>query len=81
MINVKNNIKFNSKYNFIEINISIIIHLGKNPTKGGRPPKDNKGIKIIIFNIWLLENNLKIWFKLKSLKLLNIKIIETDKKI
>lgn len=32
-----------------EIINSIIIHLGKNPKKGGRPPKDNKGIIITNF--------------------------------
>lgn len=28
----------------------IINHFGKNPIKGGKPPKDNKEIRAIIFN-------------------------------
>lgn len=56
---------------FIEINISIVIHFGKNPKNGGNPPKDNKGIKIIIFSKFLKLNKEKIWFILKILKLLN----------
>lgn len=31
------------------INRSIIIHFGKNPKNGGRPPKESKGIKITVF--------------------------------
>jgi len=26
---------------------SIVIHFGKNPKNGGRPPKDNRGIEIM----------------------------------
>lgn len=59
---------------------SIIIHFGKNPRNGGNPPKDNRGIKIIVFIKNLKLNDEKIWFKLKIFRLLNKKIIEIDKK-
>jgi hypothetical protein len=56
VIKVKNNIKFNKKNKFFLINISIIIHFGKNPKKGGKPPKDNKTIKIeILKNLFELN--------------------------
>lgn len=60
--------------------MSIISHLGKNPKNGGRPPKDKRGIKIIVFikNLKLKEE--KIWFKLKIFKLLKRKIIEIERK-
>lgn len=41
----------------------ITIHLGKNPKKGGRPPKESKEVKNINFNrkeFIKVENN---WFK------------------
>lgn len=65
---------------FIFINKSITSHLGKNPKKGGKPPKDKRGIKIIVFTKNLKLNEEKIWFKLKIFKLLKRKIIEIDKK-
>lgn len=59
---------------------SITSHLGKNPRKGGKPPKESKGIKITVFIKNLKLNDEKIWFKLKIFNLLKRKIIETDKK-
>lgn len=80
MINVKLIITIRRKNIFKLINISIISHLGKNPKNGGRPPKDKRGIKIIVFikNLKLKEE--KIWFKLKIFKLLKRKIIEIERK-
>lgn len=62
------------------INKSIISHFGKKPKNGGRPPKDKRGIKIIVFikNLKLKEE--KIWFRLKIFNLLKRKIIAIDKK-
>lgn len=80
MINVKLIIKNISKNKFSKIIISIEIHLGKNPRKGGKPPKDNKGIEIINFCILDFKERENIWLRLNILKLLNIKIIEIDKK-
>lgn len=64
----------------MEINSSIINHLGKNPRNGGKPPRDkrDKNIKIFIKKIEL--NFLKDWLMFSKLKLLNIKIIERFKK-
>lgn len=62
-------------------NNSIIIHFGKNPKNGGKPPKDkrSKNIEIIIN---LLELNiLKVWLILKILNLLNMNTIEKFKKL
>jgi hypothetical protein len=41
---VKNTITNKIKNVFVLINDWITNHLGKNPTKGGSPPKDKKGI-------------------------------------
>lgn len=65
----------------LKIILSKVIHLGKNPIKGGNPPKDNKGILINIFCILVLNFKLNIWLILNNLKLLNIKIIEKERKI
>lgn len=62
------------------INKSITNHLGKNPKNGGNPPKERRGIKIIVFIKNLKLNDEKIWFKLKIFNLLKRKIIEIDKK-
>lgn len=72
MINVKLIITNKRKIRFKFINNSIITHLGKNPKNGGKPPKDNKGIKIIVLiKCWKLKDE-KIWFKLKIFRLLNM---------
>ena len=42
MINVKHTITVNKNVKFKETKDSIINHLGRNPKKGGRPPKDKK---------------------------------------
>lgn len=44
---MKKSIKVKRKIIFLNVNISIINHLGKNPKKGGNPPNDKKTIKII----------------------------------
>jgi len=72
MINKKNILVF--------INKSIINHFGKNPKNGGNPPKESRGIKIMVFIKNLKLNNEKIWFKLKIFILLNKKITLIDKK-
>lgn len=62
-------------------NSSIIIHLGKNPKNGGRPPNEiNKMNNETFINLfdW---NMLKVWLILKSLKLLNKITIEKFKKL
>lgn len=59
---------------------SIINHLGKNPIKGGRPPKDNSVKNIRNFRIEFLLNNPNIWLILNNLKLLNKKTIEKERK-
>lgn len=45
MIKVKNNIKIKEKIKLLVTNISITIHLGKNPKNGGNPPNESKTIK------------------------------------
>lgn len=44
----------------MEIKCSMIIHLGKNPRKGGKPPKDKKLIN---------KQNFIIEFKLLNIKI------------
>ncbi len=47
---------------FIIKRFIIVIHLGKNPNIGGKPPKDNNGKQKIIFLKLLLEIlNDNIW--------------------
>jgi len=57
-----------------------MIHLGKNPKKGGNPPKDNKGKENINLKLLFLLKKENIWFKLKILKFFNEKIIQKIKK-
>lgn len=75
MIKVKNIIKTNKNKRFIKVITSIINHLGKNPKKGGRPPKDNKVMNILDFISLLFVYILKVWLMLKSLKLFKTKIM------
>jgi hypothetical protein len=56
IITIKNKIKIL----FEQIKFSITIHLGKNPKKGGSPPKDIKLINKQNFNILKLLLNIKI---------------------
>lgn len=58
----------------------MIIHLGKNPKNGGRPPKERRGMKIIVFIKNLKLKEAKIWFKLKIFRLLNKKITVIERK-
>lgn len=60
----------------VEIKFSIIIHLGKNPKKGGSPPSLRKFINKQNLKIgeWLL--NIKIWLILNKFIILKIIIIE-----
>lgn len=61
---------------FILIISSIIIHLGRNPKKGGNPPNDKKLImkqNLINGVLFLNKNNWLIWDIFNNLK---IKIIE-----
>jgi hypothetical protein len=44
-----------NKIKLLNIIISIVIHFGKNPRKGGNPPKDSRGILIINFCILFLH--------------------------
>jgi hypothetical protein len=44
-----------NKIKLLKIIISIVIHLGKNPKKGGSPPKDRRGMLIISFCILFLH--------------------------
>ncbi len=64
----------------MKIIIWIVSHFGRNPKKGGNPPKDKIGILKIMLFFFLLSVKLNIWFKLKSLKLEKNKIIVEDKK-
>lgn len=57
----------------------ITIHLGKNPKKGGRPPKDKSEINILNFIKGKLLKNENIWLKWKKLYKLKIKINVKDK--
>lgn len=59
---------------------SIIIHLGKNPKNGGKPPKDNSDKNRINLITVLLLNNINIWLIWNNLKLLNRKIIVNERK-
>jgi hypothetical protein len=52
--------KVNKKNKFIRIKDSITIHLGKNPKKGGRPPKENNKTNNLIFVNWLELNILNV---------------------
>jgi hypothetical protein len=70
----------NKKNKFILVNKSITNHLGKNPKKGGSPPKERRGIKITVFIRYLKLKDEKIWFKLKIFNLLKRKITVIDKK-
>lgn len=63
------------------INNSMIIHLGKNPKNGGKPPKDNNKINIEAFINLFKLNILNVWLILNSLKLLNKKIIDNVKNV
>ena len=65
---------------FILTNDSIINHFGKNPKKGGRPPKDSKDKNKINLITVLLLNKVNIWLIWNNLKLLNKKTIQNDKK-
>lgn len=80
MINVKLIIIIKRKNKFMFINKSIISHFGKNPRKGGKPPNDSSGIKIIVFIKYLKLKDEKIWFKLKIFNLLNKKITVIERK-
>lgn len=80
MINVKVSINIRRKKELKKINISIIIHFGKNPKNGGNPPNDNKGKKSIIFSEFLKFKIINIWFKLKILNKLNKNTTVIDKK-
>lgn len=57
-----------------EVPSEITVHLGANPSKGGKPPRDRNIIEIILisFNFILLWLRWKIWNLLKT----NIKAIE-----
>lgn len=70
----------NKKNKFILVSKLITIHFGKNPTKGGNPPKESKGIKIIVFIKNLKLKDEKIWFKLKIFNLLKRKIMVIERK-
>lgn len=72
--------KVNNLNLFIEIKDSIISHFGKKPKKGGSPPIENRLINKINLMILLEVNNEKVWLILKSLCLLNVKIIKILKK-
>jgi len=60
---------------FLLINLLIVNHLGKNPKKGGNPPKDKKFIVIEIFNILLIFIELVSWFIKNILFKLKINVI------
>jgi hypothetical protein len=60
VINVKNIIINNILIIFIIVNVSIIIHLGKNPKNGGNPPKDKRTINKKTLIKELLLNILKV---------------------
>lgn len=57
-----------NKYILLLIKKLIIIHLGKNPMKGGKPPKERKLINklilikkfILLINNWLIKYIFKI---------------------
>jgi len=56
-------------------NISIVIHFGINPDKGGRPPKDRRRTGIMACNIGALDINLFISIFVDVEYLLKIKKI------
>jgi len=62
------------------VNDSIINHFGKNPKKGGSPPKDNIDKNKINFTTVLLLNKVNIWLIWNNLKLLKRNTIVKDKK-
>lgn len=66
---------------FVKIIISIIIHFGKNPKKGGNPPIDKRLVNKAIFENKLKGDILKVWLIFIRLKLLKIKIILSLKNI
>lgn len=59
---------------------SIINHLGKNPKKGGSPPKESRDKNKINLITELLLNKTNICLMWNNLKLLNKNTIQKDKK-
>ena len=57
---------------------SITNHFGKNPRKGGKPPNERRGRKIIILLIFLKLKLVNIWFIQKIENLLKKKIKENE---
>jgi hypothetical protein len=60
VIKVRHTITVNKNKKFILTNDSIINHFGKNPKKGGNPPKDNKDKNKINLITTLLLNKTNI---------------------
>lgn len=60
---------------------SIIIHLGKKPKKGGKPPKEISEINNETFMNLFDWKMLKVWLILKSLNSLNKITIEKFKNL
>lgn len=80
MIKVITNIKAKIKNIPFLTSNSITNHLGINPKKGGKPPKDNNNKNKEIFINLFEWNILKVWLILNNLKLLNKYTIEKFKK-
>lgn len=59
---------------------SIVIHLGINPKKGGRPPKESNGTLNNNFLILFFIEKENIWFKFQILKFINIIMMFKDNK-
>lgn len=79
MIRVKQTIKvIIIKFPFIAIDW-ITNHLGKNPRKGGKPPKDSRDKNMQCFITGKLLNKENDWLMWYNLKAWNIKIKVKDK--
>lgn len=76
MISAVITIKVKMNRFLVLIMFSMIIHLGKNPKKGGSPPNDIKFIKKQNFMIGMELLKRYIWLILNKLKALKIMIIE-----
>lgn len=59
----------------------IVNHLGINPKKGGRPPRDNKFKNKENFKVLLKKNKENNWLIWNNLNILNKKIRLNDKKV
>lgn len=81
MIKVIKTIKVNINNWLFIVNDWITSHLGKNPKKGGRPPKESKLKNKKNFIVFEWKINVNSWLIWEILNILNIKIIVKVKNV